>query len=304
MARDTIPITQQVLDHLAALGIAVPHVATDVTTNDYFAFWRELAAKDPRPDLGISIGLAVFGKSVASIAAVQAPTVADAIRTIGRYKRLVCPEEVLLEIGDGEGSVRCDWTLATGDVPAMLVDAVFTSHVALLAKATGGKAKPLRIELARKSRHAQILRAHFKCPIVFGAAYDRMVFSTDTLALPLLSANRAAYEALVPGLEAKLAAKQTLVGSVRVAIARTISAGAQPSIRTIADRLETTARTLQRNLGKANTTFGEQLEDVRRVTARRLLAHTELPNIDIAFLLGYQEPNSFARALRQWQQRK
>jgi AraC-like DNA-binding protein len=303
MARETLPITQQVLDHLKRLGIALPHVADDVTTDEYFQFWRDIAAADARPELGISIGLAVFGRSVASIAAVQAPTVADAIRTIGRYKRLVCPEEVILEQRDGEGSVRCDWTLATGDVPPLLVDAVFTSHVALLGQATAGKAKPLRIELARKSRHAQVLRAHFKCPIAFGASHDRIVFAAATLALPLVTANRAAYESLLPGLEAKLAAKRSLVGEVRVAIARTISAGAQPNIRAIAGRLRTTARTLQRNLGRSRTTFAAQLEDVRRVTARRLLAHTELPHIDIAFLLGYQEPNSFARALRQWQRK-
>ncbi|HEY0254590.1 MAG TPA: AraC family transcriptional regulator ligand-binding domain-containing protein, partial [Kofleriaceae bacterium] len=281
MARDTLPITQQVLDHLKRLGIAVPRIAEDVTTDEYFAFWRELTAASSRPDLGISVGLAVYGRSIASVAAVQAPTVAEAIRTIGRYKRLVCPEEVLLEIGDGEGSIRCDWTLATGDVPALLVDAMFTSHVALLASATNGKARPLRIELARKSRNAGVLRAHFKCPIVFGAAHDRLVFSEATLAMPLATANRAAYERLLPGLEAKLATRRTLVSEVRIAIARTISGGNQPSIRSVAERLTTSTRTLQRQLGKARTTFAVQLDDVRRTAARRLLEHTELPPIDI-----------------------
>jgi AraC-like DNA-binding protein len=40
---------------------------------------------------------------------------------------------------------------------------------------------------------------------------------------------------------------------------------------------------------------------VRGLSARRLLAHTELPPIDIAFLLGFAEPNSFARAFRLWE---
>jgi len=301
MARDTIPISQQVLAHLKRLGVALPHVAEELTTDGYFAFWREIAAADSRPDLGISIGLAVFGQSIASLAAVQAPTVGDAIRTIGRYKRLVCPEEVLLEIDDREAQVRFDWTLATGDVPPILVDAVFTSHVALLAKASGGKARPLRIELARRPRHAGVLRAHFRCPIRFGAELDRIVFAAATLDVPLVTANRAAYERLVPGLEAELAAKRSLVGDLRIAIARTISSGSQPTIATIAERLHTTARTLQRRLGEADTTFGEQLEDVRHVAARRLLTHTELPPIDIAFLLGFEEPNSFVRAFRAWE---
>lgn len=301
MARDTIPISQQVIDHLRQLSIAVPHVADHVTTDEYFAFWRDIEATDPRPDLGISIGLAVFGRSPAAIAATQSATVGDAIRTLGRYKRLVCPEDVLLEVRDREAFVRFDWTLATDDVPRLLVDAVFTSHVALLGKATSGKAKPVRIELARKPRHADMLRRHFKCPVVFRARHDRIVFPAATLAIALETRNRAAYESLVPGLEAKLAARRSVVGDVRTAIARTISAGARPSIHQIAERLETSTRTLQRKLGKAKTTFAAQLDDVRHVVARRLLEHTELPPIDIAFLLGFEEPNSFVRAFRDWE---
>ena len=177
----------------------------------------------------------------------------------------------MLEVAHDEAGVRFDWTLATGDVPPILVDAVFASHVALLARATAEAARPIRIELARRPRHAQVLRAHFKCPIAFGATHDRIVFAAATLAIPLVSANRAAYEQLVPGLEAKLAVRRSLRRRrpVRIAIARTIGAGAPPSIAAVADRLHTSARTLQRQLGKARTTFGAQLEDVRHVAARQ-----------------------------------
>jgi hypothetical protein len=74
-------------------------------------------------------------------------------------------EEVLVEVRDGEAGVRFDWVLATGEVPAILVDAVLASTVALVARGTGGKAAPVRIELARKRRHGQVLREHFRCPI-------------------------------------------------------------------------------------------------------------------------------------------
>jgi AraC-like DNA-binding protein len=116
-----------------------------------------------------------------------------------------------------------------------------------------------------------------------------------------VTANREAYAQLVPGLETKLVAKRSLVGDVRVAIARTISAGARPNVEAIAGRLDTSARTLQRQLGQARTTFQDQLDDVRRVVARRLLENTELEPIDISFLLGFAEPNSFVRAFRSWE---
>jgi AraC-like DNA-binding protein len=301
MARDTLTIGSGILEYLERVGVRVPPITSDLTTDEFFAFWSAVAVEGTRADLGLAIGMAVFGRSVASQAALQAPTLGDALHTLARYKRLTCPEEVLVEIEDGEASVRFDWVLATGEVPALLVDAVFASHVALVARGSGGKAAPLRIELARKRHHATMLRDHFRCPIVFGAGQDRIVFASRALAIPFVTANREAYAQLLPGLEAKLAGKRTLLGAVRVAIARTMSAGDKPSVETVAGRLETSPRTLQRRLGDAHTTFQDQLDDVRHVAARRLLEHTELTPLDISFLLGFAEPNSFARAFRSWE---
>jgi AraC-like DNA-binding protein len=300
-APDTLAISPPVLEHLRHQGVDVPDVGDELTTAEYFAFWREVAARADRPELGLELGAAVFGRSLASEAALQAPTLGEAFRAIGRYKRLVCPEEVIVELRAGEASVRCDWILATDDVPALLVDAIFASYVQLAAHATGARAAPLRIELSRQRRHGPVLRAHFGCPIVFGATHDRIVFSASALALPLVTANREAYQRLLPGLEAKLAGRRSLVGEVRIAIARTISAGLRPSVETIAGRLDTSPRTLQRRLSQVRTTFQDQLDDVRHVAARRLLEATELAPIDIAFLLGFAEPNSFARAFRLWE---
>jgi AraC-like DNA-binding protein len=279
----------------------VPAVADELTTDAYFAFWRQIAAADDRPELGIAIGTAAFGRSVSAQAALQSATLGDALHTIGRYKRLSCPEDVVVEVREREAHVRCDWILATDEVPPLLVDAIFASYVALVARGTGGKVAPIRLEFARKRRHAQVLRDHFRCPIAFGATHDAIVFAASALATPFVTANRAAYAQLVPGLEAKLVGRRSLSGDVRIAIARTISAGARPSVDTVAGRLATSPRTLQRRLGAARTTFQDQLDDVRHVAARRLLAQTELGPIEIAFLLGFAEPNSFARAFRTWE---
>ncbi|HEY6033834.1 MAG TPA: AraC family transcriptional regulator ligand-binding domain-containing protein [Kofleriaceae bacterium] len=301
MPRDTLTISPTVVEYLRERGISAPAVPDELTTDAYFAYWREVAARADRPELGVELGHAIFGRSLASEAALQAPTLGEAFATLGRYKRLVCPEDVVVETRGGEASVRCDWVLARDEVPEVLVDAIFASYVRLASHATGGRARPLRIELARKRSHGQLLRVHFKCPIELAATRDRIVFPAAAFALPLVTANRAAYERLVPGLEAKLAGRRSVLGDVRIAIARTISAGMRPSIATIAGRLDTSSRTLQRQLSEARTTFQDQLDDVRRVAARRLLEHTELEPIEIAFLLGFAEPNSFARAFRLWE---
>lgn len=316
MTRDTIPMPPRVRERLAALGVSVDKVAAragiaqasldGLTTDDYFAFWRELPRESERPDLGLAIGgeTANDAYSIPLTAALQAPTFGDALRTVARYKRLCCPEVIDIEVSGGEARVRCHWLYAREEVPPLLVDGLFASFTALGKRGSGGQVAPIRVELARRTRNAQLLRAHFGCPIVFGAIADRLVFAERALAVPFVTSSAEAFAQIVPRLEAALVARRrtrTLVDDVRLAIARTISAGMRPSIDEVARRLRISPRTLQRRLGEADTTFQIQLDDVRRVSARRLLAQTELGPPDIAFLLGFTEPNSFARAFRSWE---
>src|SRR5262249_43162430 len=130
------------------------------------------------------------------------------------------------------------------------------------------------------------------------------VFAAEALALPFVTADAEAFARVVPGLEAELvgrAQRRTVRDDVRVAIARNMSAGARPSVGVVARRLNLSARTLQRRLGEERPSYQEEPDRVRRASARRLLANTELGTMDIAFLLGFEEPNSFARAFRGWE---
>jgi AraC-like DNA-binding protein len=61
------------------------------------------------------------------------------------------------------------------------------------------------------------------------------------------------------------------------------------------------ARTLQRRLHDEGASYQQVLDDVRLRTARRLLSRTQLRAEEIAFLLGFDEFNSFTRAFRTWE---
>ena len=312
--RDTISIAAPVLSRFARLGISLDRVRvragladeSSLTTEEFFDFWRAVDAERTRRDLGLVLGAEApaSGYSVASSAALHAPTLAKALATLARYKRLTCPEIVEVTVRGNEASVRFHWTLATTEVPRLLVDSTFASFVALAGLGTGGRAPPLRIELARRARDAPMLRAHFGCPVVFGAPIDQIVFAESALSLPFVTANAEAFSRIVPGLEAQLVGRsqrQSVRNDVRVAIARNMSSGARPTVDDVARRLRVSPRTLQRRLGEEHTSYQEQLDQVRRMSARRLLANTELQQVEIAFLLGFEEPNSFARAFRGWE---
>lgn len=277
-----------------------------LATGDFFRLWTaaEEALDDRAVGLRLGAGGIERGYGVASLVGLHAPDLRRALAALSRYKRLTCPELVEVEVAGDEASVRYRWLLATGPVPRLLVDMTMASLRELVRCGTAGRVAPLRLELARRPMDRALLRSHFSCPVVFGATHDAMVFARSALDAPFVTAEAGAFARLVGGLEARLVAGEgfsAVAGEVRVAIARQLSEGRRPSLAAVARRLAVSARTLQRRLDEGGTSFQQQLAGVRRTTASRLLANTELDPVAISMLLGFVEPNSFDRAFRTWE---
>lgn len=275
-------------------------------TADFFRLWT--AADEVLGDrsAGLRFGTEGIarGYGVAAIVALHAPDFRQSLAALARYKRLTCPETVEVETDAGEATVRYRWLEAKGEVPRLLVDTTMASLMELARCGTGGRVRPLRVELARRETDVDLLRRHFGCRVVFEAPHDAMVFDRAALDVPFVTADGAAFATLLDGLETRLAeadAAAGLIGRVRVAIARQLSEGRRPSVAAVARRIGASHRTLQRRLGESQTSFQQQLDDVRHMTANRLLANTRLDAVAIAMLLGFVEPNSFARAFRAWE---
>ena len=60
-------------------------------------------------------------------------------------------------------------------------------------------------------------------------------------------------------------------------------------------------RTLQRRLGEAEITFQQLVENTRRELAHHYLKHSSVELNEAAFLLGYEDANSFFRAFHRWE---
>ncbi len=281
--------------------------AATMTTDDFFRLWMAGEQAFPERDAGLRFGGRGIdeGYSVAGIVGLHAPDLRGALTALSRYKRLTCPELIEIETKDAEVWVRYRWLQATRAVPRLLVDTTMASLLALIRRGTGGQVAPLRLELARPPMDRALLADHFGCPIRFGAPHDAMVFAHSALDQPFVTWDGGAFALTLTGLEARLAHGEgfsALTGALRVAIARHLSEGRRPALASIARRLGLSARPLQRRLDGAATSFGEELAQVRRITAGRLLADTRLDMVAIAMLLGFEEPNSFARAFRRWEQ--
>ena len=71
-------------------------------------------------------------------------------------------------------------------------------------------------------------------------------------------------------------------------------------LASIAADMGTSARTLQRKLAEADTTFQQVLDSVRHELPLDYLRQDGLSLVDIAFLLGYQEQSAFTHTFREW----
>jgi AraC-like DNA-binding protein len=294
---------------LARAGLPASRFVPDgkLTTREFFDLWRAVDEEPGARDLGIRLaeGRRPSQYDVASAAALRSADLADALRRFARYKRLSCPEHVRVEVVGGEASLRFHWVLADAIVPRTLVDASFTSFMALARRGTGRDLRPIRVELARRASADEVLGAHLGCALTFDAPFDRLVLPAATLAIPFVTHDPVALDALVPGLDAALdrrAGPANFDDEVRLAIVRAMC-GERPSVERVARDLRVSARTLQRRLEDAGVTYQGLLDEVRCVAARRLLANTNLEATEVAFLLGFEEPNSFVRAFRSWEGR-
>jgi AraC-like DNA-binding protein len=69
----------------------------------------------------------------------------------------------------------------------------------------------------------------------------------------------------------------------------------------VAKELGMSERTLQRRITDEGTTFRELLNETRRELARQYLGNELVEINEAAFLVGYEDPNSFYRAFRSWE---
>jgi AraC-like DNA-binding protein len=72
------------------------------------------------------------------------------------------------------------------------------------------------------------------------------------------------------------------------------------SIEDAARKLGYSKRTLQRKLMEENTNFQKQLNHTRELLAKHYLKNIDMSSEDMAYLLGYQDINSFFRAFSLW----
>jgi AraC-like DNA-binding protein len=276
-----------------------------VTTGELFALYRAVEAISRDPAIGLKLGSEDrFERySPTAIAALYSRSFRDALDRIARYKRLTCPEEIRIGERNGECAVEFRWMLAEQPEPPTLTVMCFAWVVTIGRRGTGRRITPLRVELKGAESNRRLYEDYFGCPVEFGARHNKLFFRSEDIRRPFVTHNPDLLELVAPQLEAELKqqmASTSLKEQVK-GILKNFLAGQRPRLEDVARELHVSTRTLQRRLLEERITFHGLMEQARREMAQHYLLKSSLELNETAYLLGYEDPNSFIRAFHKWE---
>lgn len=276
-----------------------------VTTAQFFSLWRGVAELRPEADLGLRLAreLDIAHLPASALAPYYALDYRDALDRLARFKLLCSAEEMRVREAKGECDVGLTWIHAKEPPPPLLIDAAFATIVELGRNGTRTAVKPTRVELARPRDPSGVHEAFFGCPVSFRARRDRLVLRAADLDRPFITHNAELLEMLQPSLAKALSDRQA-EGSVCERakwMLKRLLAGSRPDIVVVAKELGMSTRTLQRRITEEGATFQQLLVEARRELARHYLTEASIEINELAYLVGYDDPNSFYRAFRSWE---
>lgn len=315
---DRIKMPPGFWEGLRQLGIAPQDVARKaglpltiisepaVNTAQYYAIWQ--AYSDLAGDIAQGmIKLATIYETAkyppTVLATYHARDYRDALQRMVRYKQLCPPESLRMSENGEECAITLEWLVADQSCPPLLVGITLAFLLELGRRGTGQPLTARAVEFTQPMGDMHMLEAYFGCQIRTDADHNRLTLHRNDLDRPFLTYNEQLLEILTPALDRTLDEHQgshSVSDMAKWIMKRSLSGG-RPDIRTVAKELGMSDRTLQRRLTDENTSFNHLLTQARHEQARMYLADASLDIKEVAFLIGYEDQNSFYRAFRAWE---
>lgn len=269
---------------------------------EYFRLWGSIEELGG-PAIGLALGAKVSADSFDApmFAALCSRTLDEAAQRVATYKRLIAPATLHVDIGKAGTALELEWLDPTAQAPAALIDGELAFFVQLARLGTRSHVCPLEVT---SPRIVAPRAAYLAC---FGVAPSegprpRLVFRPADATRPFLTANARMWDVFEPALRRRLSEiddRATHEERVRAALLELLPAG-KVSMDSVARKLGTAARTMQRRLKQEGVTFQDVLDRTREHLARHYLTTSRMSGAEISFLLGFEDPNSFVRAFHKW----
>ena len=274
-----------------------------LTTDEYFRLWEAMQAVSGDDALPIRVVEAVTAEGFEPLlfATLCSPDLCVALHRLATYKRLLAPISLKIERDEHSVRARFRWLDANTNVPVALVamEAAFVVRIARMA--TREHIRPTAVVSPILPPRPDVYEQYFGTPIQKGDEVQ-VAFTIADAQRPFLTVNESMWQLFEPELRKRLSQIEesaSLVDKVRAVLLECLPSG-RSAIGDVAAELTMSSRTLQRRLQGEGTSYQAILSRTREQLARNYLNNTSLSCTEIAFLLGYEEPNSFTRAFQDW----
>ncbi|MGQ7887353.1 AraC family transcriptional regulator ligand-binding domain-containing protein [Paenibacillus sp. WC2504] len=277
-----------------------------ITTAQYYAIWQayaELVGDAATAIVKLATAFETAQYPPAALATFHARDFRDALTRMSRYKQMCPPENLCLREEGEHVVVELDWQHAVEPGPPVLVGITLAYLLELGRRGTGRPLQAHSVELVHDIGNSKVLEDFFGCSVRVDASGNRLTLYGSDLERPFVSYNAELLEILTPTLDRHLdehQSKRKISNKVKWILSRCLSRG-RIDIQTVANELGMSDRSLQRRLTEEGTSFKQLLVQTRHEQALNYLVDPSLEIKEIAFLVGYEDQNSFYRAFRSWE---
>jgi|GEM_PF-341683 AraC-like DNA-binding protein len=231
----------------------------------------------------------------------SAATFGDMLKFYARYTGVVVQYETF-DVRIQSETFSIEWSYSPlivhqeqyADFSACVVLRVFSGFA-------GQPVVPLRGQLQRsRPDNANLYAQQFTQNIVYGAATNRLYFSSDLLHIENPAGNPSAFEYMSQQCEAiidRLKQGKSVIAMVTDDLARHLGRESC-SIAEVARRVGLSERTLQRRLEESGTDFTNIYDSTRNNASLKLLIESHEPLSQIAQRLGYASHSAYSRAVK------
>lgn len=272
-----------------------------VTSEEYYRFMK--AIEEIVPDHEVPIFLAT-AENIETITppifgAYCSANARECMHRIAQYKALA--GAVVFDVQEDEA---CAAVVIRGEegieLPEIIVGIEMVLLTNLIRKATKIQIVPSGVSVRKLFVNPEY--EHFLGCKAKVSDENRIAFSMRDAEIPFITRNESMWNFFEPELKKRLSEMDTddsFSAKVRSVLVELLPAG-KTSIDDAAAALGLSKRSLQRKLKEEETTFQKQLNHTRELLAKNYIRNTQLSSEDIAYLLGYQDLNSFFRAFSLW----
>jgi len=273
---------------------------TRISGDRLYRLWKKAESLSNDPHFGLHMGESMKGNPGGNLLfalMMNSPTVHDALDKFCRYHCIMNDAiQPVLDIEADEAGLSWQMNSSWTDPSRHFSELMLSIFQSILNHLAGRMLKPIAVCF----RHAQPEDIHvhqkiFPSAILFNQKKDELLFDKTLLNDKIFLSDQRLLEAIehhASNLATRLGSQHSWSSRVLLSIEKYMQ-GNKPVIAMVANDLAVSVRFLQNKLHEEETSFQRLLDKARKEKAIFYLKNSDMPLIDIAFILGFSEQSTF-----------